>query len=713
MILKNYIINLCILISLAGISINTSVCYGTLIDAKRIAVLELINHAQLPKEEVDIITDTVRGKIAELLGNRFTMITKENILVLIDQQTCNQASEASCEVEMGQKLGAHYIITGTLTRLETKVYLTLKLYFTRSSQLLGNKQGNTENTESLLSEVIPKLAREIAVLIDPQVASRTETLTASIDALQRELGSGSGRKTETSDNFASKLKQLEQTVINKEEMTGVGSDEEYQRELKRISDTVAERKKHNREVQEAWSHVQVLARRDTTKGILAVRLFIDTYGSHRLGNPKASEAQNLLNQLQEALLQEKHKRLSKAHLKRVNLDWEKVNPLVTIGDDTAKKALNLFLKAYADHPMGNPLATEARDVFHRAVRRRDARLKAEHEQNVKRDWLKVRDTVGKGGTLGQRALNLFLDKYRYHPLGNSYANQAQSTYQRANLRIAVQQRKAHTAKLNQEWAYISDAIKNSTQAGIKIVELFLEKYSNHRLGNHLEPEAKQVLFALKLGKVPSRNEENLNNWAVSHSVSARKSQYNKKAILAFMTSVGFTTMTAYGGYLYKSTREALKDQGYMAVIPRTDERAESISTISTGAWMTPLILTNLCNILWILGVTGASKPTESGFVSAFKIVIVSSLTTAMVTDLATGIVEEVIKDGVRSSLPSPTTYMNSLIWFGALGTVVSMGFTQYYLSKSISITEQSKKKGSAFYLIPLEGGAMTGLSWEW
>jgi TolB-like protein len=128
MILKNYIINLCILISLAGISINTSVCYGTLIDAKRIAVLELINHAELPKEEVDIITDTVRGKIAELLGNRFTMITKGNILVLIDQQTCNQASEASCEVEMGQKLGAHYIITGTLTRLETKVYLTLKLY---------------------------------------------------------------------------------------------------------------------------------------------------------------------------------------------------------------------------------------------------------------------------------------------------------------------------------------------------------------------------------------------------------------------------------------------------------------------------------------------------------------------------------------------------------------------------------------------------------
>ena len=721
MIFKNYIFTLCLLISLASLTIKTSVCYGTPIDAQRIAVLELVNNAQLPKAEIEIVTDTVRGEIAELLGKRFTMITKENILVLVDQETCNRASEASCEVEMGKTLNAHYIITGTLTRLETRLYLTLKVHQTASSQLLGNKQGFTESTKSLLSQVAPRLARDIAVLIDPQVASRSETLTASIDALQKELGSA--KKEKSSDDFASKLKQLRETEIKKEETTGDGSDEEYQRELKRIADTVAERKKHNREVAEAWTNVQELARQDTTKGILAVRLFIDTYGSHRLGNPKASEAQDLLSQLQDTLVREKHERLSKAHLKVVRADWEKVRPIINVGDKASKKALDLFLKTYADHPMGNPLATKAKKAFRRAVQRRNTRLKAEHEQNVKRDWLQVRDTIRKGGRLGQKALSLFLDKYRHHPLGNSYASRAQSTYQRANIRIAAEQSKAHQAKLKQEWAYISDSIKNNprgTQKSIKLVELFIDKYSNHPLGNYLEPDAKQVLFALKLGKAPSGNEEDLNHWAVGHSASARKSQYLKKALLAFMSSVGFTAMTAYGGYLYEPTLQALKDQGYQEVSTGKDEYDndyEKIEEITMGRWIFPLVWTNLLNIVWLGGGEGAWQydGSESDFVSGTTgaLVLLSSLTTAVGAGLATGLITEVIKDGVRSKPPGPTAHMNSLIWFGALGTVVSMGFTQYYLSKRKTIRGQNKKKSSTFYFTPVEGGAMTGFSWEW
>ena len=67
---------------------------------ERVAVLELTNASKLSTGTMNYVTQRVRGVVAEELGSKFQVLTKENILRLVDEQTCDEAAGASCEVEV-------------------------------------------------------------------------------------------------------------------------------------------------------------------------------------------------------------------------------------------------------------------------------------------------------------------------------------------------------------------------------------------------------------------------------------------------------------------------------------------------------------------------------------------------------------------------------------------------------------------------------------
>ena len=291
-------------------------------DDQRVAVTELTNNAGVPQRVSLALTESVRGEVAELLGRRYLVMTKENILSLVEAAVCDEASEASCEVEMGRKLGAHFIISGALTKLGGKLKLSLKVHSTRDARLLGVREDSARDISGV-ERLLPRVARGASALIDKEVASRGDVLSAELEALQSEVGVSGDGSTGEGDDFEAQMRRLEQAEVERGEVKGGQSDEEYQRELKRIEREQAEREAHEREAEKDWSKVERVAQKSATKGEVAIRLFMKKYGSHRLGNPKASEAQRLLEEVQQRQLEERKERLRVAHFKVVKRAWAK------------------------------------------------------------------------------------------------------------------------------------------------------------------------------------------------------------------------------------------------------------------------------------------------------------------------------------------------------------------------------------------------------
>ena len=84
---------------------------------QRVAVLELKNKSKLKKDTTDLITQLVRGVIAKKLRGYYEVLTKENILALVDEQICDEIGSANCEVKAGKLLGSHYVVTGSIVRV--------------------------------------------------------------------------------------------------------------------------------------------------------------------------------------------------------------------------------------------------------------------------------------------------------------------------------------------------------------------------------------------------------------------------------------------------------------------------------------------------------------------------------------------------------------------------------------------------------------------
>ena len=118
----------------------------------RLAVLDFRDEAQLAKFERAALADSVRGASLE---TPFMVMTKENMTALLPVNTKLEECVDDCEVEVGRTLGAHYIITGIIGRIDQKIQLLLRLYETRQGSLVGQATLNAQT----VGELQPKVRR--------------------------------------------------------------------------------------------------------------------------------------------------------------------------------------------------------------------------------------------------------------------------------------------------------------------------------------------------------------------------------------------------------------------------------------------------------------------------------------------------------------------------------------------------------------------------
>ena len=104
--------------------------------------------------------------------------------------------------------------------------------------------------------------------------------------------------------------------------------------------------------------------------------------------------------------------------------FDKLSGMMGQGD--GRKALDLFLSEYKDHPLGNPWADEARRVFEAG---QESRRKA-HKAEVERAWKDVMSLAESDQKQGIEAVGLFLGRFSGHELGNHLESEAKRVLSR-------------------------------------------------------------------------------------------------------------------------------------------------------------------------------------------------------------------------------------------------------------------------------------------
>ena len=122
-----------------------------------VAVLETIQMSKdlLTIQELRRLTDELRAQALRVLPpeRNFTIMTRENINAMLPPGKSVEQCEGSCLVETGRNINAEYIAQGRVSLFGKRLSLTVELYETLGSKLLGTFSSEGGNAEDLLLEI--------------------------------------------------------------------------------------------------------------------------------------------------------------------------------------------------------------------------------------------------------------------------------------------------------------------------------------------------------------------------------------------------------------------------------------------------------------------------------------------------------------------------------------------------------------------------------
>ena len=149
---------------------------GTLFAQEYIAVLD-VEGTVSEAIKIQLADETRAGTLAALPKSRFTVLTRENMLsVLQDQNKDATCFEGSCEVEIGRNIGADFIISGQVVQIEGTYLYSVKIHNTETGALVGTQriEGDSglslvRNTAQQTQELISNtLVEEVTVPESPK-----------------------------------------------------------------------------------------------------------------------------------------------------------------------------------------------------------------------------------------------------------------------------------------------------------------------------------------------------------------------------------------------------------------------------------------------------------------------------------------------------------------------------------------------------------------
>ena len=152
--------------------------------AKKIAILEFANKAQLSRDAAAYLPDLVRDEATRLKRGRFVIMTSENILAMLPPGSDLANCQGECSVETGRNVGADYILTGKIIKFGRTFKVSMKLYETQGGSLVAGERASAMNLEALEAPVLAAARRMLGRIKDVQMRG-----TRSVTQSRRPVGS--------------------------------------------------------------------------------------------------------------------------------------------------------------------------------------------------------------------------------------------------------------------------------------------------------------------------------------------------------------------------------------------------------------------------------------------------------------------------------------------------------------------------------------------
>jgi formylglycine-generating enzyme required for sulfatase activity len=391
----------------------------------KIAVLEILNRSKLSTNDVNYLTTEIQSVVQIETNDSYDVMTQDNILTLLPPNTNLEDCVGACSVDTGRKLGAALIITGELTKFgneKDNLRLSIRFHETQGGSLISSitiKGTSANDIEKQLKNSIvtlvsnglkklksKELEKQLAVHQEQDVirdlSNRKGDLSKQLAALKQSVGNENQSQGGVMD-YEAELKMLE-VEAQKKEIHQKQVDGEWQQVLgviqkgnislakqaiqlflnqynqhplgnhrlkeavelmdKLIQQEERERKNtllkaHFTKVQLSYEVTKPFLKEGDEKGQRALMLFLNEFANHPLGNPFREEAENFYAQHK----QERAKRLNIEHRNILEEEWDRIKKAARAGGTTAIKIMELFLKKYEKHPLGNPFRNEVIELL--------------------------------------------------------------------------------------------------------------------------------------------------------------------------------------------------------------------------------------------------------------------------------------------------------------------------------------------------------------
>lgn len=127
--------------------------------ATHVAVLETTAAKDvLTLEEKQYLTDVLRSEAVKALPaeQNYTIMTRENISVMLPPGKAVEDCEGSCLVETGKNIAADFVAQGHVGRFANNLTITVELYETAGNKLMGSFSTKAPDIESLEVEIRQK-----------------------------------------------------------------------------------------------------------------------------------------------------------------------------------------------------------------------------------------------------------------------------------------------------------------------------------------------------------------------------------------------------------------------------------------------------------------------------------------------------------------------------------------------------------------------------
>lgn len=127
--------------------------------ATHVAVLETTAAKEvITLEEKQYLTDVLRSEAVKALPaeQNYTIMTRENISMMLPPGKAVEDCEGSCLVETGKNISADYVAQGHVGRFANNLTITVELYETAGNKLMGSFSSKAPDIESLEVEIRQK-----------------------------------------------------------------------------------------------------------------------------------------------------------------------------------------------------------------------------------------------------------------------------------------------------------------------------------------------------------------------------------------------------------------------------------------------------------------------------------------------------------------------------------------------------------------------------